>query len=382
MPRLLLPTLFLVLLASAMQCHSTRLARTSPEAIAELARTNPPKQSGSFPDEWIHGGDEANDPAFQVHRYNDDLVILRQSKFETYEAPFLYLIFGTEKILMMDTGANPDSALLPVVEEVIAEWRERTGNRTAELVVAHTHTHFDHVQGDAQLAAYPQLAEPIGRDLSPARYAADRRRSWGQAEPEPTEDGPPPPSGFELYWGFEDFPNDIVSLDLGDRTIDVIGVPGHDQNSVALYDRSTQLLLTGDIVYPGHLFIFSARAWPKFVASIERLVDFAAANPVTAVVGCHIETRATPGEPYAYGTKVQPEEHSLEFPPTILTDILVAARSLGDDPTPTIFDEVVIHPVYKVGIRWNGEDVAEAERQEAEWLERARARRAAEADSE
>ena len=38
----------------------------------------------------------------QVHHCDPHTVLMRQSKAVTYEAPFLYLIFGSEKALLMD----------------------------------------------------------------------------------------------------------------------------------------------------------------------------------------------------------------------------------------------------------------------------------------
>ena len=45
-------------------------------------------------------------PAFQVHEYNPNFFILRQSGCIHYEKPFLYLIFGRDKALLEDTGAG------------------------------------------------------------------------------------------------------------------------------------------------------------------------------------------------------------------------------------------------------------------------------------
>ena len=331
MRRLLFPLAFVALAALATAVHMAQLSATSGSALTARAAASPPAEPGSFPAEWIHGRDCATEPDFQVHWYSENVAILRQGKCSSYEAPFLYLIFGRETILMLDTGANPNAPIAKTVQSVISGWRNRTGNQDAKLLVAHTHTHFDHVAGDEQLAAYTPLAREIGGDLSEARWPQDRRRRWGSRDAEELADGEvPPPSAFELWWGFEDFPHDTPTLDLGGRVLDVLGVPGHDENSVALYDRRTQLLLTGDIVYPGHLFVFSDRAWPKFVASITRLVDWAATHPVSHVVGCHVETRAEPGRPFAYGTEVQPGEHPLQLPPTILPEILTAARAQVD----------------------------------------------------
>jgi hydroxyacylglutathione hydrolase len=326
MRRLLLCVSFLALVGLALERHLARLAHASPAGLAAFAAGNPPAEPGSFPDAWIAGLDCDGDPNWQVHAYNDDLFILRQSKCESYEAPFLYLICGEQFILLLDTGANPQTPLAPVVENLIRRWKQQSGHTDAKLVVAHTHGHFDHVQGDAQFVG--STAVPVGVDLNPG--------------------------AFEPFWGFRDYPNDIVQVDLGNRVLDVIGVPGHHPRSVAVYDRNTQLLLTGDIVYPGHLFVFSASDWPLFVQSIGRLVDFAANHPVSAVVGCHIEFSDTPFQPYQYTTLEHPDEAPLELPVSILADIQAAALSVGPDPECTIFDQFVIHIVYKCGILWNG----------------------------
>ena len=48
--------------------------------------------------QWIHGSESSKhntDPDIQVFWYDDDTVILRQNKAINYEAPFLYLLFGT-----------------------------------------------------------------------------------------------------------------------------------------------------------------------------------------------------------------------------------------------------------------------------------------------
>jgi hypothetical protein len=46
------------------------------------------------------------EPGLQVHEYNDNFYILRESGCINYEMPFLYLIFGDRKALLEDTGAG------------------------------------------------------------------------------------------------------------------------------------------------------------------------------------------------------------------------------------------------------------------------------------
>ena len=90
--------------------------------------------------------------------------------------------------------------------------------------------------------------------------------------------------------------------------LDIIPIPGHQQASIAVYDKQTRVMLTGDSFYPGRLYIGD---WPAFVASTQRLVDFTKLHPVAMLLGNHIEMTDTPGIDYPTGTTYQPNEHRL-----------------------------------------------------------------------
>ena len=110
---------------------------------------------------WIHGlprRRSRSDPPFQVHRYDPHTYVLRQSKALTAEAPFLYLLFGNERAILLDTGASKKTdgnPLRETVDEVIEAWLDEHPREGYELVVGHTHGHPDHVAGDAQFADRP-----------------------------------------------------------------------------------------------------------------------------------------------------------------------------------------------------------------------------------
>ncbi len=80
---------------------------------------------------WIHGANNCStttDPPIQVHRFNRDTFILRQSKCSepgtpanpgpSFEAPFMYLLFGATRALLLDTGASSSSARFPLASTV------------------------------------------------------------------------------------------------------------------------------------------------------------------------------------------------------------------------------------------------------------------------
>ena len=118
---------------------------------------------GVLPDKWLNGGPNCAElpQDFQIHEYNPDFVILRQSGCVHYEKPFLFLIFGRSKVLLLDTGAgndpntgrNPDVA--GAVRFVIKNWLARNNQSAIHLVVTHLHSHLDHVYGDPQFIGVP-----------------------------------------------------------------------------------------------------------------------------------------------------------------------------------------------------------------------------------
>ena len=79
-------------------------------------------------------------------------------------------------------------------------------------------------------------------------------------------------------------------LRVGGRTLEVVLIPGHTPGSIALLDRENRVLLGGDSVQSGLIFMFGeGRSLPAFVRSMEKLlamgdvfdVCYASHGPVT-----------------------------------------------------------------------------------------------------
>ena len=86
---------------------------------------------GSFPAKWICGSPSCmdnHDPPIQVHWYNEHTVFMRQNKAYSYEAPFMHLYFGNDRILMLDQGftqLRSDWDLRRAVDDCIDKWCAR-----------------------------------------------------------------------------------------------------------------------------------------------------------------------------------------------------------------------------------------------------------------
>lgn len=269
---------------------------------------------GDWEVRWIHGSASRrhpSDPAWQVHRYREDTVVLRQSKDANYEAPFVFLLFGAERALLLDTGATEDDTLRRTVDELIAGWLGARPLSDYPLVVAHTHAHGDHIAGDAAFSGRPSTVV-VGKT------AAD----------------------VQAFFGFTAWPGEVVDLDLGGRRLELIGIPGHEEASIATYDERTGLLLTGDSVYPGRIYVSD---FPAYVDSMNRLVEFAEARRVTHVLGCHIEMTRKPGRDYHLGCRYQPHEPPLEMSLDQLRAFRDGAVSVADRPGVHRFDDFILY---------------------------------------
>ena len=237
---------------------------------------------GSMDVRWQQGAKDCTatpQEPLQVHAYNPQTFILRQSLCSDFEGNFIYLLVGSEKALLIDTGAVADPKQMPLAKRVLELLPEK-GNAKIPLLVVHTHGHLDHRAGDPQFQSLPSV-ELVPPDLDAMR----------------------------AFFRFKNWPNDVAHLDLGGRTVDVIPTPGHHPAHLTFYDGQTGLLFSGDFLMPARLLIDDAEAYHK---SAVRFVDFFMTRSLTHVLGGHIEVDAG-GHAYGMGSHYHPNEHRLEL---------------------------------------------------------------------
>ena len=288
----------------------------TPQELIDFTAGDP--RTGDLDVAWIHGSVSAkhnSDPDIQVHAYDEHTFILRQNMAVNYEAPFMFLLFGNTRAVLIDTGATASADYFPlrrVVDELVDRWLAAHPRAGYRLLVLHTHPHGDHVAGDGQFAGRPDTVV----------VGADRDTAWE-------------------FFGFTNGVTDAFGgsvqpapvgqahVDLGGRVLECWPSPGHHPAAVTFYDPHTGFLLTGDTVYPGRLYI---QDWSAFVRTIDRLLGFCAARPVTHVLGCHIEMSREPGVDYPIFTTYQPDEPPLQMTVDQLREIRRAIDEAGGRP--------------------------------------------------
>lgn len=274
-------------------------------------------EAGTLPARWSTGGPRCMEsPDWFIYEYNANFFVLRESGCSHYEKPFLYLIFGQDRVLLLDTGAGK-TELAGLIDRLIAQWSDRHGHPKPKLLVAHTHNHGDHKSRDSQFAGRP------GIEVIPAEVSA-----------------------IQKAFGIAQWPISPGQLDLGNRVIDVLGMPGHDAAAIVLYDRRTGILLTGDNIYPGRLYI---RDWDAYSRSTQRLVDFSDAHLVSHLLGNHIEQTDTPFLEYPIGTIYQPREHPLELTRAHSLELNQELVKLKGQPARVAMRDFTIYPYTAAG---------------------------------
>ncbi len=202
------------------------------------------------------------DPWFEVYRVSPGVFAI----YEPYQFQEVisYLIVGSERAILFDTGMG--------IGRIHAVVNELT---RLPLRVVNSHTHFDHVGGNADFDTV------LGMDTSFTRHSAEglpHEAVQGEVAPEALCRALPEGVGAETYrirpFKISGLLKDGDQLDLGDRTLEVLSVPGHTPDAIALVDRAAGLLWTGDTFYEGPIWLFVPETdFGAYAASVERLAQ-------------------------------------------------------------------------------------------------------------
>lgn len=188
---------------------------------------------------------EVRDPAqwYASRPCGDGVTHLYEPYIDIFYRCNIWHVRGRDRCLLFDSG-------LGVVSLVgCFPWLLETS-----LLAVASHTHFDHI-GNAhefkERACHVAEAAILG-EPTPANTVADRYATLAMFERLP-------PGGFDpTRYRVRPAPatrlveaGDVI--DLGDRQFVVLHVPGHSPGSIALWEASSGVLLSGDAVYDGPL---------------------------------------------------------------------------------------------------------------------------------
>lgn len=265
---------------------------------------------------WAHGSISPKhnvDPRIHVQRYNAHTFVMRQNKAINAEAPFMYLLFGNDRALLVDSGATANAEYFPIREKVnalIQRWLDENGKDSIELIVAQTATDAHHIQGHGQFEGREDTVF-LGLDLL----------------------------SIKEFIGIESWPDSIGSINLGGRIVQVIPSPGVSLEGFSFYDPYTRWMLSGPVIKPGRLWV---TRWPAYRETVHRLSDFAQENPVYWVMGNAIEMSYHAGIDYRKGAVYQPSETLLQMEPDVIGRVVEAVEAMNGFTGIEIYDDFIL----------------------------------------
>jgi glyoxylase-like metal-dependent hydrolase (beta-lactamase superfamily II) len=216
---------------------------------------------------------------FERARRDDDITLLWEPHVTPWLRCNIWHVRGRDRHLFIDTGFGH------------ASLKEATRDLVDQPVTAvATHSHYDHMGGHHEFEDC--LAHPLelaalqnpSNDLLGFRGTLSpeirlQLLEGGYEIPEDVEiiDALPydgfDPEAFRIHPAPQAKPiEEGARLDLGDRSFEVLHLPGHSPGSIGLWEESTGILFSGDCLYDGHLLdALPGSDLPTYIATMERL---------------------------------------------------------------------------------------------------------------
>lgn len=229
-------------------------------------------------------------PWFEAQRIAPGVTLIAEPHVHPVFSANVFLVEGRDRDMVVDAGMGV-APLRPVVEALRAD-------RDKPLILALTHAHVDHMGGahefedrrvheaEVETLADPGRAARLMRDALPRRLIAIFEEAGLGPVPPVLLDALPRP-GFdpEAWRATGTTPTALLAegdrIDLGDRSFEVLHLPGHSPGQIGLWDAEDGTLFSGDAIYEGALLPF--HDIPAYLETLARL----AALPATVVHGGH-----------------------------------------------------------------------------------------------
>lgn len=217
------------------------------------------------------------------------------SEYKHWEETHCYLLCGTEKAILIDTGLGVAN-IKTVVDSLT----------TLPVSVITTHVHWDHIGGHRY---FDDIAvHEAEKDWLSVQFPIPLPVVKKNLLRDPCDF----PLEFEVdkYQLFCGEPQQILydgdSIDLGNRNLTVIHTPGHSPGHCCFYEPDRGWLYAGDLIYKGCLDAFYPTTDPKLFRQSVRKVQQLEIN------------------------RVLPAHHQLTIPVDIVNRIAKAFDSLED----------------------------------------------------
>lgn len=230
---------------------------------------------------------------FTIDRIDNDTYII--SEYRHWEETHCYLINGTERSLLIDTGLG--------ICDIHSEVMKLTDKPVTAVA---THIHWDHIGGHKYFPDFYAHSEELDWLSGGFPLSLETIRDM-------VTDRCDLPAGYNVdtYEFFQGTPTRVLKdgdeIDLGNRSVRVLHTPGHSPGHLCFWEPERGYLYTGDLVYKDTLFAYYPSTDPEaYLSSLEKIASL----PVK---------------------RVFPSHHTLTIEPEILARMRDAFRQLKSE---------------------------------------------------
>lgn len=211
---------------------------------------------------------------YELKKIDNDITCIGEPFIKEFYRCNIWHVRGKNGDMLVDSGMGVVS---------LREWVPLVTRRALTAVASHTH--FDHI------GCHHEFEHRVVHEAE-ADLLANPTRENTLASPYVTDDIftqlPPEPYRSDTYAVKKAPATRLVKdgdiIDLGNRAFEVIHTPGHSPGGIALWEKESGVLFSGDIHYDGPLIEDVYHSCPTdYVKSMERLLEL----PVRAVHGGH-----------------------------------------------------------------------------------------------
>jgi len=228
---------------------------------------------------------------FTIETIDENTSII--SEYKHWEETHCYVLNGTERCLLIDTGLG-----------VANIWEQVQKLTDKPVTVVTTHVHYDHFGGHRYFPDFYVHEAEVDWINGGFPLTIEQVRYFLMEKPCDF------PEGFDVnqYELFKGMPTRVLkdgdTIELGSRTIQVLHTPGHSPGHLCFFEKDKGYLYTGDLIYMGVLFADFPSTDPiAYMHSIKKLLPL----PVK---------------------KIFPAHHDLNVPLSILKDMDTAFTEL------------------------------------------------------
>ena len=208
------------------------------------------------------------DDYYTIEYIDEKTIAIGEPRY--YQQNINYLILGDEHAILFDTGPGVRN-IKPVVDSLTS----------LPIILMSSHFHYDHVGNHEEFNTDSRLSSSqlVNQDLSKDNILIPSKESFsflGRLE------------GFEApKIKVKEILEEGATIDLGNRKLELISMPGHAESSIMLYDKAANQVFTGDFIYKGSLLatFLSGTDLEDYLVSTNKLLQ--QINSETKLYGAH-----------------------------------------------------------------------------------------------